>query len=59
MEDTLRMLIAEHESRRMRQRMAWEARLERAQADPQAVVWAEREADRLAKYLEDRQAGGR
>ncbi|MGW4125892.1 hypothetical protein [Nocardia sp. NPDC004711] len=56
MEDVIVTLLEEHQRAQARRRMAWERRLAKADANPNAVAWAEKTADDMAVYLKERQA---
>ncbi|MBV9312161.1 MAG: hypothetical protein JO100_00175 [Pseudonocardia sp.] len=59
MEATIVKLLDSYQSVRARKRQAWEARLTRANDNPGAVEWGEKQADHLAKLLDERQASRR
>ncbi|MET8773926.1 hypothetical protein ABZV58_02760 [Nocardia sp. NPDC004654] len=59
MEEAILKLIDSYEHVKTRQRLAWEARLARAEANPVAVAWAEQTVADLVERAEQRQAGRR
>ncbi|WP_194816194.1 hypothetical protein [Nocardia sp. XZ_19_385] len=55
----IRKLIDEHQARRTRERLAWEARLARAKEDTEAWERGQRIGKRLGDLLDQREAAKR
>ncbi|MGP4102233.1 hypothetical protein [Nonomuraea sp. KM90] len=52
--DVLHQLLDEHDSIRTRQKLAFDAQLQRAQADPDAAARADRTVRRMVDHLRQR-----
>ncbi|MFR9753989.1 hypothetical protein ACL02S_23520 [Nocardia sp. 004] len=54
LENTIRQLIDQNESRRAHQRTLLDNRFAAARRDPEAVSWATQQAERLARLAQER-----